>query len=176
MDQQTVSNQVDLACDEFESAFQSGTAKSLQELIDSTRPDIREQLFRELLGLELELRSCRGEIPLYEEYISQFPQYQLLIASEFQIFRDWAARTDQLSEEIQSQLIADRTQQISTGSAETSVDIETPLSRDAVAAAASLPDRYEIIRAVGEGGMGHVFLAEDCLLNRPSCDQNSQAI
>lgn len=59
--------------DEFESAWKSATRPSIETFLGRVSETEREDVLRELLGIELDERLRRGEVPLFAEYRSRFP-------------------------------------------------------------------------------------------------------
>src|SRR5262245_31679366 len=66
--------QIDLLCDEFESAWRQGTPRPIEEYLRSADATWIPALRAELLQVELECRFQRGEQPRTEEYATRFPE------------------------------------------------------------------------------------------------------
>jgi serine/threonine-protein kinase len=75
---------VHLACERFEALWREGRPPRLEDALASAVPADRSVLFRELLGLEIELRKELGECPEPADYHERFPEFDSLIGSAFQ--------------------------------------------------------------------------------------------
>jgi eukaryotic-like serine/threonine-protein kinase len=65
---------IDAACDRFEVAWRAGASPRIEDyLADWSQPG-RNELFFELLGVELELRLEAGEDPTLDDYRARFPE------------------------------------------------------------------------------------------------------
>jgi hypothetical protein len=69
----SLEKRVDEACDRFEAAWRSGKQPRIEEYLTSADGLERSELLRQLLALEIELRSVVGEQPTTREYESRFP-------------------------------------------------------------------------------------------------------
>ncbi|MCA9039226.1 MAG: protein kinase [Planctomycetaceae bacterium] len=67
-------HRVDLKCDEFESAWNSGERPTIEEYLEGISGTERQQLLRELVALEIELRERGGETPKLNEYTPRFAE------------------------------------------------------------------------------------------------------
>jgi serine/threonine-protein kinase len=85
---------VDEACDRFEGAWRAGQRPRIEDYLVEAPEPARGMLLRELLGLEIELRSGDREGPTPEEYQRRFPGHAELIEAVFaQASRDGSGRT-----------------------------------------------------------------------------------
>jgi hypothetical protein len=79
----------DALCDRFDSLWSGGQRPCLSEFLKEVSEHQRAELFRELLGIELEYK-CRGrEQFTANEYLAQFPCYQSQIVTAFANLGDW---------------------------------------------------------------------------------------
>ncbi|CAN5845881.1 hypothetical protein BH23PLA1_BH23PLA1_01090 [soil metagenome] len=62
------------ACDRFEADWSAGLAPRIEAFLDNAEGIERLARLRELLGLELELRRRRGEVPAIDEYRGRFAE------------------------------------------------------------------------------------------------------
>jgi hypothetical protein len=69
----------DQLCDRYETAWHAGDPLTIETLLSEAPPEAHAAAFAELLLLDLELRSRRGEEPDEAEYRHRFPQYGSLI-------------------------------------------------------------------------------------------------
>ena len=65
--------------DEFEAAWRSGDRPDLQTFLDRVPELDRNELLRELLGIELDERVRRGEVPQFADYGNRFPQQRVMV-------------------------------------------------------------------------------------------------
>ncbi len=68
-----VVEQIDQACDEFESAWREDRRPRIEDYLERTDSEGRSTLLRAILATELELRRIEGETPSLLEYLSRFP-------------------------------------------------------------------------------------------------------
>jgi len=71
----TVSDDVDALCDEFEQVCLSGRVPSLDDFVHRVDASQRRTLFRELLLLELHYRRESGDTPAFDEYRNRYPEH-----------------------------------------------------------------------------------------------------
>jgi serine/threonine-protein kinase len=90
----TLAGQVDAACDRFEAGWKAGQRPRIEAYLSEAPESHQAALLRELLLLEVEFRSRRGERPTPEEYRARFPRHGALVDSAFEAARtsDPAAR------------------------------------------------------------------------------------
>src|SRR5262245_29799901 len=128
--------------EDFEKAWQESKAPRIEDDLAHCRPDVSVVLFRELLRTELSLRSEAGERVVQQGYCERFPELQSIVHSVF----GTSVGTEKL--------------QADEHLAEIFVALEQP--REAGEKIAS----YSVIRTLGEGAFGIVYLARDLELNR----------
>jgi serine/threonine protein kinase len=129
--------------DRFEAAWRTGQEPRIEDYLGETPAPDLSALLHELLALEVELRRDRGESPTPEEYHSRFRGHAELIGAVF---------AETVSHDATSRpATPQRAVTLPPG------------------AAVGLPERfgrYQILRCLGRGGMGAVYLAHDCTLDR----------
>jgi hypothetical protein len=62
-------------CVRFEEELKARRKPAVEEFLPRVDPPGRAELFRELLGLELDYRRQWGELPTRQEYLERFPEY-----------------------------------------------------------------------------------------------------
>lgn len=70
---------IDRACIAFETAIRRGELLPIEDFVRSADPEARDQLFHELLTVEMEFRAARGDTPSIDEYRQRFPEDRRLV-------------------------------------------------------------------------------------------------
>ena len=74
---------VDQVCDRFEAAWSSGQRPLVEEYLTDAPEAERPSLLRELLTLELDLRTKAGDIPTFDEYLRRLPEHVDIVSDIF---------------------------------------------------------------------------------------------
>ncbi len=126
---------VDAVCQRFEADLRDGYAPRIEDFVAQADPPQRVALLRELIALDVELRRDRGERPDPGEYRARFLDRDAGITAVF----DPKAATS-----------------LDGGSSPTDFSATQPLT----GASPSQVGPYKLLRQIGEGGMGVVYMAE----------------
>ncbi|MEQ8789964.1 MAG: bifunctional serine/threonine-protein kinase/formylglycine-generating enzyme family protein [Pirellulaceae bacterium] len=141
--------QIDAACDEFESAWKGGAPFSIEQRIASLSDPLRSSMLRALLEVEVELRLADGQLPTADEYLARFPSDPSLVRQALV-----AAAPSRTPE------------QDTFAVTRNPADVTRPFGAAAPVAPPSVIGPYHIERRLGEGGFGVVLLARDERLDR----------
>jgi serine/threonine protein kinase len=157
-------------CDRFEAQWKAGNRPKLEEFLPEAPADDDPALFAELLNLELSYRADRGERPTREEYGDRFPRHHGAIAAVFDAGNrvvnepprptDAARRREEpVNAQEEGQPLLDQPVPVRGGVD----DAQGPMTAAYIAAEAVgtvIAGRYKLLEAIGEGGMGTVWVAK----------------
>jgi WD40 repeat protein/serine/threonine protein kinase len=138
---------VDEAAQRFERAWQKGPRPRIEDFLSEVPEAVRPLLLGELLRVERELRVRAGEAPSADEYRRRFPERDDVVTSVFASVHP-----------------ARGTPSVSPPGGLTTMGTRGDGSK-LPPELADHPD-YEIIRELGHGGMGVVFLAHNRIVGR----------
>lgn len=74
---------IDKCCDEFEDALLAGHNPVIEDYLEAAAPEMRRELFLELLLSEQEFFRNSGQLYQHSDYIERFPDYQREILQAF---------------------------------------------------------------------------------------------
>ncbi len=140
---------INAAAERFERAWKDGQQPRIEEFLIKVPEPQWPALLQELIRVEGELRRRAGEEPSAEEYRRRFPEHENVITAVFE--SALAATTT-----------SERAQPIGATRARSASD---PSAGSPPPELANHAD-YEIVRELGVGGMGVVYLAHSRLLDR----------
>jgi tetratricopeptide (TPR) repeat protein len=153
--------QIDGICDECEQAWRTGAPVPIETRVSAFSGREQATLLRELLAIEVEYRLRKGDCPSASEYLERFPRHPEVVALVFQESASAAEDAVAKKERSLAADIAERNR-VAAGSPGLAG------SADEAAIPACLHDhpRYRVLKAIGHGGMGTVYLAEHRLMTR----------
>jgi serine/threonine protein kinase len=140
---------VDRVCDRFENAWRSGQRPELKSFVEDLETPVGKAMLRELLKVELPYRAQRGEQPTVEEYQALFPEHANLIAAVFAEAMDQGSSSEGAT----------------TPPNSSAVDPEPPPSSESRPVLEYI-GRYKVVRRLGGGTYGDVYLAHDGVMDR----------
>src|SRR5580698_9095454 len=160
----------------FERAWQKGERPAIAEHLPAD-PVVRRSVLVELVHIDLELRSKAGEAARIESYLKQFPElvddsgfFAEIIRADPAEDKSERPAPDAGRDFVEASVGSTRT--ITKGEIET----VTPAPGQTIAPqpgpGSNAPDllgrfgRYQIVKVLGRGDMGTVYLAEDSQLRR----------
>jgi serine/threonine protein kinase len=157
----SVQQRVDEACDRFEAAWRAGPRPRLEDyLAGATEPE-RAEFLRKLLELEIELRLEGRERPAREEYAARFPGHSEMIQAVFE-----AALSNPVIESPSGSSCGVNTVSCAPNEADSKPDSYTPPSTVSSIRLPRQIGRYRVVRRLGSGTYGDVYLADDDVMYR----------
>lgn len=156
MNRTDVLAEIDACCDRFEREWQQGhSPPSLADYLQGVSEDHRGALFRELLLLDIQIRSGRGLAVDWDDYHARFPDFSRIVAET----RD-SSGADRRHEHELRQAPGKPTPPLR----DTLALAETGSSSQRVSASQDPADRltigrYRVIQLLGRGGQGYVYRA-----------------
>ncbi len=151
---------VDRRCDRFESDWRAGRSPKIEALLATVNPDDRPELLRELVMLEVELRSGRGESPTAADYEQRFPPFATLIRS---VFEETRSERSPAVEAPSPASARPAIQPPPTTDPGADPDLTTVMGggapQSAPTPATAWIGKYRLVGELGRGGMGVVYKA-----------------
>ncbi|MGP0068634.1 MAG: protein kinase domain-containing protein [Isosphaeraceae bacterium] len=163
------------ACDRFEAEWRDDRSPRIEDYLDRAGPTLRDRLFPELLGIELEIKRERGEVIRPDEYLQRFPERAAAVADAFLPHLPGSDGPEAGMETHPSDADEPPISTLELDSGAFSPDRETVSADDGVTDRSrpkpgdQMPDRfgrYLVTKLLGKGGSGSVYLAFDEVLKR----------
>ena len=168
---------LDQLCDAFESQWSNGERPDIADFLERADSADHDDLFAELLALELDYRSDHDETPRADEYTSRFPDRAGAIDRVFAdcglvddaLFIDRLASSGLRSAEQIERIRGEERGDLSVSDLLIDRGALTPWQADMIKTGrlqGLLLNEYEILEPIGAGGMGQVFRALHRRMNR----------
>ena len=151
------------ACERFEEAWRGGGRPAIEPYLDGLGPAERTVVLHELIALEIALRAGEGDHPTPEETTDRFPDDAPVVTAAFAP-SNGATAAHTSAQDITS---GPSTEPLVTASGDAETTPES--GRERGGGRESLPrrlGRYQVVRLLGQGSSGSVYLARDGELDR----------
>ncbi len=131
-------NVLHITSEAFERSIRAGQLVNMESYLEPVPTALRGVVFRELLAIESEWVQSQGMIPDESGYLERFPEYRAEILDIFKVENESSSAAR-------------------SGNAK----FQTPSMPDELLPAGTVIEgRYTIVKLIGEGGMGSVYLAD----------------
>jgi eukaryotic-like serine/threonine-protein kinase len=155
---------LDRLSDRFEAAWRAGQAVRIEDYLSEVPEGDRATVLRELLVVEMQLRSERGEVWQRDEYRQRFPDDLQVVSAAFVLAegdrtKNSGMGTSSLGERCRTGSPSSCLEYVSGTDRPDETNVEAPPFVPRLG-------RFELIERLGTGGFGTVWKAQDTVLKR----------
>jgi hypothetical protein len=147
---------LDAICDQFEHDLRGPRAAAIEHFLDRAARTERAAILFELLALELEDRAARHEEVRLDDYLTRFSEDREVVRLAFVELASKSAKPGSEPTAFNAPI----------ANAETSAPSVNSIAIECVPSILADHSRYQILRRIGVGGMGTVYLAEHRIMER----------
>ena len=145
--------QIESTCDAFESLLRAQQSPQIEHYLERCQPADYEQLFKELLTLEIEYTQSNGSLPSIDTYLERFSDFPEIVTAVFRSELQKRGKFRDLNNpEVDTDWIAQANTKDDSICGEAHVNFR--LSNNEFG-------DYWLVRRIGQGGMGSVFVARE---------------
>jgi serine/threonine protein kinase/WD40 repeat protein len=165
-DQKSVeaARQIDLLCDEFERALVAGETPLIESYLPRVDSRYRVSLLAGLLGVEVDCRIARRELPTFEDYADRFPELSVEEMADAR-FPELAGEIRRLFKGHQAPVELSNQTPIASDAQSTSQNGGGTVSSPIRQGPPQIPG-YRVGELLGHGGMGLVYRARQLTAHR----------
>jgi len=162
-----LARRLEKACDRFEAAWHSGGRPRLDDFLADAGDDLYPILLRELVLLDAGYRREAGERPSAADYQKQFPGLApaWLEEAREEDAGSSAAASSAPAAATGPERVQETVDEVCSGASQGLACQAQDVAAEVPAALAEHP-RYRVLKALGRGGMGTVYLAEHKVMKR----------
>jgi eukaryotic-like serine/threonine-protein kinase len=160
-----IQRQVVAACERFENSWRAGEKPTIENQLEDLGPVERSAVLHELVALEVELRSRDGERPTLAEFADRFPDDASVISAVFASSIMHLADSGPATVPAPG-LLADAAGRVATAASTAEKGTQGRAGDNGADPMPQWLGRYQVVRLLGHGNFGRVYLARDLELDR----------